>query len=63
MSIANKNIWAKTIEGVLKNTEKTWYKIPDNITVSLVNPISGKVNDGNKNAILFYINGTEPDIN
>ena len=63
VSIANKNIWAKTIEQVLKNTEKNWYKIPDNITISLVNPISGKINDGNKNAVLFYINGTEPNLN
>lgn len=60
VSIANKNIWAKTIEEVLKNTKKTWYEIPDNITASLVNPLSGEINDGNKNALLFYINGTEP---
>ena len=63
VSIANKNIWAKTIEGVLKNTEKTWYEIPDNVTASLVNPVSGEINDGNKRALLFYIMGTEPSFN
>lgn len=63
ISIANKNIWAKTIEGVLKNTKKTWYEIPDNITASLVNPISGETNDGTKNALLFYVSGTEPNNN
>ena len=63
VSIANKNIWAKTIEEILKNTKKTWYEIPDNITASLVNPLSGETNDGNKNTLLFYINGTEPNNN
>lgn len=63
VSIANKNIWAKTIEEVLKDTDKTWYEIPDNITASLVNPVSGEINDGKKNALLFYVIGTEPNFN
>lgn len=60
VSVANKRIWVKTIEGVLKNTEKSWYEIPDNVTASLVNPLSGEY-DNNKNTLLFYINGTEPN--
>ena len=63
VSIANKMIWAKTIEEVLKDTPKTWYEIPNNITASLVNPVSGLSNDGNKNVLLFYVNGTEPENN
>ena len=63
VSIANKMIWAKTIEEVLKDTPKTWYEIPNNITASLVNPVSGLSNDGNKNVSLFYVNGTEPENN
>ncbi len=61
VSVANKRIWVKTIEGVLKNTEKSWYEIPDNVTASLVNPLSGEYNNNNKNTLLFYINGTEPN--
>jgi 1A family penicillin-binding protein len=63
VSIANKMIWAKTIEEVLKDTPKTWYEIPNNITASLVNPVSGLSNDGKKNVLLFYVNGTEPENN
>ena len=63
VSIANKMIWAKTIEEILKDTPKTWYEIPNNITASLVNPVSGLSNDGKKNVLLFYVNGTEPENN
>ena len=63
VSIANKMIWAKTIEEILKDNPKTWYEIPNNITASLVNPVSGLSNDGDKNVLLFYVNGTEPENN
>ena len=63
ISIANKTIWAKTIEEVLKDKPKTWYEIPNNVTASLVNPLSGLSNDGDKNVLLFYVNGTEPENN
>ena len=63
ISIANKTIWAKTIEEVLKDKPKAWYEIPNNVTASLVNPLSGLSNDGDKNVLLFYVNGTEPENN
>ena len=62
ISKANKKIWANTIEEVLKDTEKTWYEIPDNVTAALVDPLSGTVNGSDKNTLLFYVSGTEPSM-
>lgn len=63
ISKANKYIWAKTIEEVLKDSKKTWYQIPENITASLVDPVSGKVNASTKSTLQFYVSGTEPSMN
>ncbi len=61
VSRANKRIWARTIEGVLTSTKENWYEIPDNVTASLVNPLTG-VTDNVKNSLMFYVKGTEPSI-
>ncbi len=63
VSKANKRIWARTIEKILENKNKTWYEIPDNISAALVDPITGSPNTDSKNALMFYISGTEPSIN
>ena len=55
-----KRIWAHTITN-LKDNSKTWYKIPDGITMSSIDPISG---DEKKNGyICFYEKGSEPNNN
>lgn len=62
-SRANKYIWAKTIEKVLNGTQKTWYEIPENVTATLVDPITGSINNSFKKDLFFYVSGTEPSIN
>ena len=54
--------WIDTIENYFKKNKATWYKKPDNIVGVPVNPITGELNT-NKNAILYYIKGTEPTTN
>jgi len=58
-----KKIWARSIEEILKDKDIDWYEIPNGITASLVNPISGEINSKNKSVLLFYIKGTEPSLN
>ena len=54
-----KNIWASTSEEILKDKTDTWYDIPNGITMSYVDPISGV--QTNKNGVfMYYINGSEP---
>ena len=54
--------WIDTIENYFKKNKATWYKKPDNIVGVPVNPITGELNTS-KNAILYYIKGTEPTTN
>lgn len=56
----SKNIWADTIESVLKNKNNSWYPIAEDITAKEVNPISGKINKNEKSTTLYYVKGTEP---
>ena len=58
-----KKIWARSIEEILKDKDIDWYEIPNGITASLVNPISGEINSKDKSVLLFYIKGTEPSLN
>ena len=58
-----KRIWARTIEGILENSDSSWYDIPSGVTASLVNPVSGQLSESGKKTLLFYIKGTEPSIN
>ena len=56
----SKNIWASTIEEILKDKENSWYPIAQDITAKEVNPISGKIEDNKKKTTLYYLKGTEP---
>ena len=56
----SKNIWANTIEEILKDKENSWYPIAQDITAKEVNPISGKIEDNKKKTTLYYLKGTEP---
>lgn len=57
-----RDIWASVVENYMKDKEKSWYKLPNNVVGVLVNPISGEVaTSDTKNATMFYyIKGTEP---
>lgn len=57
-----KFIFADTIEEYFKNKKAQWYKKPDNVVGTVVNPINGKSANDEKNATMFYyIKGTEPN--
>lgn len=52
----SKKIWSKTIKAIDK--EKEWYEIPQGLTASLINPITGQID---KNGYLCYFEkGSEP---
>ena len=55
-----KKIWAKTITNI-KTNNKTWYNIPSDITVSLIDPLTGNPKEDGMEC--FYIKGTEPNFN
>lgn len=61
-SIISKRIWAKTIEYATQG-KNSWYEIPNNITASFADPISGQLKINRKKDLLFYIKGTEPYFN
>ena len=53
-----KKIWAKTISNIKTNT-KQWYKTPNKVTISTINPLTGKIDE---NGIpCYFIKGTEPN--
>lgn len=56
----SKNIWVKTIEGILREKDSNWYPIPKNIIAKEVNPISGKLENDKKHTTIYYLKGTEP---
>ena len=55
-----KKIWANTIENI-KDNKKTWYEIPNGITIDTIDPYSGesKINGH----ICYYEKGSEPSFN
>lgn len=55
-----KNIWLNTSEKILKNKKNTWYTIPNDITMSYVNPISGDLSMNKNGVFMYYIKGSEP---
>lgn len=58
----SKHVFIDAMEDYLKDKENHFYKMPENVTGVLVNPISGKVatNQTGKKKLLYYIKGTEP---
>lgn len=60
-SQTSKNIWADTMEAILKDTEPSWYEIPKNIVGVPLDPISGDFIENKKtNNVFYYVKGTEP---
>ena len=60
--IYHKKIWIDTMENYLKDTDNSWYSIPDNVVGVLVNPITGELADteSDKSKLFYYLKGTEP---
>lgn len=61
-SLANKYIWADTIEDYYKDKDANWYTQPDNVVGVLIDTKTGKLatEESDKKSILYYIKGTEP---
>ena len=61
-SLANKYIWADTIEDYYKEKEANWYTQPENVVGVLVDTKTGKLatEESERKAILYYLKGTEP---
>lgn len=59
----NKIVWAETMEEYLKETDNTWYQIPNNVVGIMVDPITGKnaSNTTKNKKILYYLKGSEPN--
>ena len=60
----SQNIWYNTVEFAEngKGDIDTWYSKPKNVSVLLVDPISGKPvdNTAEKKKFMYFIKGTEP---
>ena len=56
----SKKIWANTIVNIKDNT-KTWYEIPEDITLDLIDPYTGL--SKNNGYICYFENGSEPSFN
>lgn len=61
-SLANKYIWADTIEDYYREKEANWYTQPENVVGVLVDTKTGKLatEESERKAILYYLKGTEP---
>ena len=53
-----KKIWSQTITNIKDNT-KTWYDIPDGITLTTIDPFTGQFKPNGY--ICYYEKGSEPD--
>lgn len=61
-SYRSRNIWADTVEDILKDKEDHWYEMPSNVVGVVLDAVSGKpTNDTNKATIFYYVKGTEND--
>ena len=52
----SKKIWSKTMKKIDKN--KTWYEIPNGLTATLINPITGEIDDNGY--LCYFEKGSEP---
>ena len=55
-----KKIWSKTISSLPKSNN-SWYEIPDAVTASIIDPISGELSIYGKGYLCYYEKGTEPN--
>lgn len=63
-SYISKNIWADTVEALLRDKESNWYETPENVVGVVLNAVSGKpTNDTAKATLFYYVKGTEDAYN
>lgn len=57
-----RDIWYKSIEAYELGKGEAWYEMPDNISLVLVDPISGKpaTDSSPKKKMMYFVKGTEP---
>ena len=56
-----KNIWVDTMENNQKELEDNWYEQPKNVIALPLSAISGVADHNSKNAIYYFVKGTEPN--
>ena len=58
------NVWYKSIEAYELGKEDAWYEKPKNVTVALVDTISGMpvTEETEKTKLMYFIKGTEPKV-
>lgn len=56
-----KEIWYETVEYALKDKERNWYEMPENVVALPLNAITGEHDTTSKKSTLFYFKkGSEP---
>ena len=56
----SKNIWADTVENILKDKEDNWYTQPQNVDALYLDPVTGKYTDDSNGSLFYFLKGTEP---
>lgn len=60
----SKDIWADTVEAILKDKENSWYDTPNNVVGVVLDASTGKpTNDTKKATLFYYVKGTEGQYN
>ena len=59
-SYISKNIWADTVEDILKDAEEHWYETPENVVGVVLDAVSGMpTSDASKATLFYFVKGTE----
>ncbi len=56
----SKNIWADSVESILKDKEESWYDKPQNVDAMYLDPVSGQVTDEGNGTLFYFLKGTGP---
>ena len=55
-----KDIWADTVESILKDKEEIWYEKPQNVNAVYLEPITGEQAIDQNGVLFYFLKGTEP---
>lgn len=56
-----KLIWADAMEATLKNKDKIWYEMPQNVIGIPLDPITGEFVTTGKSTMYYFVRGSEPE--
>lgn len=56
-----KNIWADTVESVLKDKVENWYTKPQNVEAVYLDPVTGEYKNDGTGSLFYFLKGTEPN--